>query len=389
MTRKSHTRVWQRFFSLGFLFQVLCISTSVHAEPCPSNISTIPTHDYFVRGASLAKLSYKTPGEYRESISYRCPPRNNQARQEYDQSYDVFEQDIILHDIEWHLYSHAKACVEGTKQNRCVKRADRGNGRSITRTALKRRVGGQRFKETHYRCTENDSVLNNLTLTIQWAQARGELSLLLRVGIVGISAIEYTEDLKLVKLESANGEEMWKGVAGTNPFSSKSLLTSIRALQGRSCLFDFALEVAASFFNEKCKRYHNPTNFRGSIVGHSLGGMAAEYIAIEGGINFAMEDCAAKDSSVRVLSYNAIGWGSGVDGNMPENRKYSKIYSIRVNGEILKEHFPGRQYLGHLIRYNAPDDDCKSLCRHGINAVQRAICTCQFCQGAEFSYRGP
>ena len=382
MTHKPRTRMWQRVFILGFLFQIFCISASVHAENCPDNIRDIPTHEYLLKGASLAKLSYKTPGMHIENISYQCPQGDNQ-------SYDVFQQPVTLHDIEQHLSSHAEACVEGTRKNGCVKKVGQDSEREVAKTVLNRRVGSNRLKETHYRCTENNADLNNLTMTIQWVDAHDELSLLIRIGVVGASAIEYTEDLRLVQLDSGDWEEKrWMGIKGTDPFSSKSFLTTILALQGRSCLFDFALEVAASFFKEKCKNHRQPTYFRGSIVGHSLGGMASEYIAIEGGIGFAMEHCKANDESIRVLSYNSIGWNSGVDGDIPRNRK-RQIYSIRINGEILEEKFSGRQYLGHLVRYNAPENDCGSLCKHKISTVQRSICTCQFCKGMEYSYRGP
>ena len=385
MTHKSRARMWQQIIILGLLLQTLSISAAVHTENCPDNISGTLTHEYILRGASLAELSYKTPGQYHRDILYQCP-------QGGAQSYAVFRQPVILRDIEHDLYSHAKACVEGTyeddRRNGCVERVDRDSEREIGKTVLGRRIGGRRLRETHYRCTDSDTDLSNLTMTIQWVNAHDELSLLIRLGVLRLSKIEYTEDLRLVQLDSGDWkEERWTGTAGTGPPYSESFLTTVRALQGRSCLFDFALEIAASFFREKCEGHPQPTNFRGFIVGHSLGGMASEYIAMKGGVSSAMERCEADDTSVRVLSYNSIGWDSSVDGDVLGNRAFPGIYSIRINGEILEIYFPNRRYLGHLVRYNSPEEDCGPLCRHKINTVQRAIRICQSCGGVEFSYR--
>ncbi len=392
MTPTICAHICRKIIILGCLFHALCISAAAHSENCPSPISDIHTHEYFLQGASLAALSYKTPGQYRMSLEYQC-------LQGDAQSYDVFGQPVMLHDIEQELFYHAKACVEGnddegngddTEVRGCVKQADENNGREVKKEVLKRRIGGRRFEETHYRCTERNTDSSNFTMTMQWIEAHDEVSLLVRMGIVLVSAIEYTEDLRLIRLNSGDWkDEEWIGIAGTNPFSSQSFLTSILALQDRSCLLDLAVEVAGSFFKEKCENYPQSANFQGSIVGHSLGGMASEYIAMNGGIAFAMEECEASDNAIRVLSYNTIGWDSGAGGYSRAKYEWPGIYSIRVDGEVLQKTFPNRRYVGHLIEYKPPEGDCDLLCRHGINAVQRIIRMCQCCGGMEFSYRGP
>ena len=248
MTSKSRS-IRKRIFVLGFLFQILCMSAAVHADNCPDDISNLPPHSCFLKGAVLAELSYKMPGRYHGEVSYRCPSQDTQF-------YDVFGgQPVLLHDIARDIYSHAKGCVEGTQRSGCVKEMDEGNGRAITKKMISRRVGGRRFREAHYRCTDSNADVNNLTMTIQWTRAQDELSLLIRMGVVVGEAIEYTEDLRLVQLNSDDRDEQeWVGIAGTNPFSSESFLTTIRALQGQSCLFDFALETAALFLQKEMRK---------------------------------------------------------------------------------------------------------------------------------------
>ncbi len=386
MTRESRTVGWQQCALVGILLQMLCMSTGAYAQFCPDDVNSTLTHEYILKGASLAELSYNAPGVHNSTIVYRCPSGHSRT-------YEVFEQSVVLHDIDLRIFSHARNCVEGTYDEEgadsCVNIGAENNGRNVTRTVLQRRIGSRRFREVHYRCTDGNSNLNNLTLTLQWADTQDGLSLLTRLGILGIEAIEYTEDLRLVQSSSGEWDEETLAIRGTNPFGSQSFLTTVHALRGQSCLFDLALEITASFFGEECRSLTSPDNFRGLIVGHSLGGMAAEYIAMNGGIQFVMERCDASDDSIRVLSYNSIGWDPNDSLLASNDNNQSRIYSTRINGEILEQLFPNRVYLGDVVRYDYLEDNCNPLCLHGINTVQRAIRRCQSCEGMEFSYREP
>ncbi len=171
---------------------------------------------------------------------------------------------------------------------------EQDDNRKIWHTTVSRRIDGRMEKRIHYRCRDNTAISDRFTMAMQWAEANGNVGLMIRIGYVVGATIVYTEDLRLVEFPDPNRRGTFLGVPGITPTDMNNFFTAIQALQDNSCLFDFALEVATDFFGScpKSAQQELERGYHGVIVGHSLGGIAAEYIASKRDFVRILGECA-------------------------------------------------------------------------------------------------
>ena len=338
-------------------------------------------HKELLYNAILAELSYKTNARtspYNRTVAINCPTDSSNSPTPTPNTYT-----ISIRHIDHSIFEAAKKSVE-TQNDR----------RRIWHTTVRRRIGGRREREIHYRCNDNTPISDRFTMAMQWAEANGNVGLMIRIGYVVGATIVYTEDLRLVEIPDPNHSGTFLGVPGINPTNMNNFFTAIQALQNNSCLLDFALEVATHFFRTCPESAQQASNrgYHGVIVGHSLGGIAAEYIASTRAFIPILRECNSGNipTTFRVFSYNSLGWERNHTlGNINARiAAQEQIHSIRIDGELLETQFPNRRYLGHVIRYPSPDRECEKLCRHRITTMQKAIFLCSNCTG-QFSYHLP
>ena len=199
-----------------------------------------------------------------------------------------------------------------------------------------------------------------------------------------------SEELGIVKLtlDSDPGRESEELVAirGTDFTRIPQIMASVNNLLGGSCVYEMAA-VVISVIGE------NVATGRFSVVGHSLGGGAAQYV-VEDHTRHRWRNPANRQHAhvtFRAYSYNAMG----IDGSSKANLARSGLYSYIIDGEIissLAEEF-GRTQAGTIIRYLPPPSWPRTgllnvvgnallgkaperVRRHRLRAVWQGLCEC-------------
>lgn len=154
--------------------------------------------------------------------------------------------------------------------------------------------------------------------------------------------------------------------------------TSLGDLLDRSCAFEIATRVVA----EVGRRFGTS---RLSVIGHSLGGAAAQYVARDQAANGSNYSSAAEFNA---YSFNSVG----LDVSNSDPSSLLRLYSYSIDGEIvsvLGEQLR-RVQAGRAIRYIPPPGMEKwsgsvateLIRRHRITTVQEGLCDCLQGQGA-------
>ena len=178
--------------------------------------------------------------------------------------------------------------------------------------------------------------------------------------------------------------------------------TSVRELLSNSCALDLAISVAAYYAD----KYQEDEYFnRFIVVGHSLGGIATQYVARDHATNSFRWKKITTPS--RYYSFNSLGMiHSDKDGDLSNLYSYFiKADAVSTFGSII-----GREQIGHSIRYEPPGefDDLEAdefrkilyrgnifdklkvpLERHSLRFVRESICNCEVNDSGIMAIMGP
>lgn len=175
-----------------------------------------------------------------------------------------------------------------------------------------------------------------------------------------------TEELGLVRRDrGGTAPERLLAIRGTDPRRWPQLMATVMDLLDRSCVFEVAAEVVA--------REENRWTGRVSVVGHSLGGSATQFVARHRSTKSA---ALPATGGFRAYSFNGIGL-AGSAANL------RRLHSYYVDGEWVVElgRVFGRSQAGNVVRYIPsagwpPVSTAESYRRHKLSTVQESLCEC-------------
>lgn len=360
----------RRFFVLLVLFLIFStITGTVYAQTiqtykCPGREGTPKKrskHLELLKYAILADLAY-TKRVTNQNVNLReiCPMGTG--------SHDSYDVEIGRVPVE--ILNEASSRLKDTGKYKKEKWKIESNGNSVS-------------------CIKGETVMQRLTVAFRYVLSNDSLSLLAKVAIVGTMGFTAEEQIDFVKFT-----KNIIGVKGTNPLKIEQWNTSIQNLIGKSCIFDFAVKVSTLFFGRRfageIRKYKNKNYY--SIVGHSLGGAVAQYVAQKKDLKTIVQK-HNKNATFRAYSFNSIG----VDSNTESSKHQSTITSVRVAGEILGAHESmfQRKQIGHFFRYGTissarlplPQKIKYQLQRHKIETVKQEICDCLADERRMFGYK--
>lgn len=253
---------------------------------------------------------------------------------------------------------------------------------------------------TYVTCDYDGSIGPHLALT--WTefwrtQENGEplsfVDVIVEVVIVAARWIlPSREELGLVRLRrdslSESGAEELVAIRGTDFTRVPQIMASIGDLLSESCVFEVAA-IVVDYIGD------NLSDGRISVVGHSLGGAAAQYI-VKDHVQHPWRNPANRQTSTVTFgaySFNAVG----LDHRHVGNADPSTLLSYVISGELVSSWLSqqlGRRQAGSVIRYVPPDswpsvgefevlenallrgEVPEAIRRHRLPAVQQGLCEC-------------
>ena len=218
-------------------------------------------------------------------------------------------------------------------------------------------------------CQSSDSGYYALIRAVWWRLVNGDdVSLVVGLHImVGVDPELPDEELgfELRRGNSQGSEpEVLLAVRGTDPRVPEQVYANITAAKGKSCAMSFMIDFV--------QRLSDRLNAKVlTVVGHSLGGVATQYIARDGNLK--------RVSTFNAYSYNA----SGVNPSQTSSGagRQRDLSNYHVDGDavvaVLSNHFRTRQ-LGRIIEYAPRYRWWRSgpIERHELKTVQSALCEC-------------
>ena len=240
-------------------------------------------------------------------------------------------------------------------------------------------------------CSSRMNLSLRITMAINYVWGNDEISILPKINVVLTQALANilteNEELRVVELQQEGSENSVLGVQGTDFLRIGQINTSIQELIGNSCAFDIAVDVVNHFF-DPCENDSNANVY--SIVGHSLGGAVAQYVAHN--LASRIDECR-NTVDFQAYSFNSIG----MDSSAVRGSSHRNINSVRIAGEVL-EQIGGnlnRKQLGHIFRYreqlnqSSPNQSLMEKFRlHEIRTVKEMISHCISYNGS-FEYTRP
>ncbi len=346
-----------------------------HSQEC-SNLSEelIATHEALYEYALVAESAYG------QSASNSCLLQTAQRR---IQASPHRKLALLLEDVEeiW------KPQILERWSDRFIPRPD-NMGRYVDDDGV-----------TYVTC-DYDNINPQLALTwtkLRRTQENGEdsslVDVILDVVVVVLGNILPSgEELGLVRLTRdppvGDAAEELVAIRGTDFTQVPQIMASVNDLLGTSCVFEVAATVV-DYIGD------GMPNGRISVVGHSLGGTAAQYIAQDHTQNPWRNPANHEDSTgaFGAYSFNAVG----LDNDHAGNADPSSLHSYVIDGEIVSSWFAGqfgRTQAGSVIRYLPQDswppigevefietaflrgEAPEAVRRHRLPAVQKGLCEC-------------
>lgn len=332
---------------------------------CPGPGGPLHNHHRMLEHAVLAEVAYKAAGTYSSvDLNKYCPAGTPPRR-----------VDITVLEVPKQIIDLAIAKLEEEETTVKFYTDSKSGERVIV-------------------CNPDEGVGQRLAIGLRYVVGNGRLSLIPRIVLAGTLILTGREELRVIELrqegnrnqsQSDQGGKIF-GVQGTDIFRHRQLGAAVRALKDGSRCFDFALEISENFF-DSCNpdfrallRYDiataNDISVSHTIVGHSLGGAVAQYVAQKRDFSNIITECGRK-STFQAYSFNSFGVSSA---NTVASGT-GKTFSVRIAGELLEkpEADLGRRQTGHVYRYAVPPPSPNFIAqfnRHKIRRVQKEICRC-------------
>lgn len=315
-------------------------------------------HEKILENAILADFAYLGPGEATLNLQEECP--NGVSSPDEDRTA------ILIHRIPDSIIDEANEVYGGEREG------------------------------DYIICPSIGTRDERVAAAYEFAEVNGRLSLLIRTAIKYAAADLDTEELAVLRLKNADGDEVL-GVRGTEFWRPDQWNGSVSGLIGTSCPFDISVEIAKSFFNlETLKSVYEEIGLgsvnvgRFGAVGHSLGGAVVQHVTVSEGFRDALtilERDISQSSLIRdefdfrAYSYNSLG----VREEKVPKRPIDDLTSVRVAGEVLEqieadlEGEYARRQIGQIYRYSTDSIsriEPEGIEFHRMKAAKRAICQC-------------
>lgn len=218
-------------------------------------------------------------------------------------------------------------------------------------------------------CESNVPGYYALIRAVWWRFSNGDnISLIVGLHImVGVGPELPDEELGF-ELHRGNRQgsepEVLLAVRGTDPRVPEQVYTNITAAKGESCAMSFMIDFVQRLSGRLDARVL-------TVVGHSLGGVATQYIARDGDLNSV--------STFNAYSYNA----SGVSPSRTSSGagKQRDLLNYHVDGDAVVAELSRRletRQLGRVLEYapRYPWWRFGPIERHELETVQSALCEC-------------
>lgn len=149
-------------------------------------------------------------------------------------------------------------------------------------------------------------------------------------------------------------------IRGTNQQVLDQLLTSIQDIRSSSCAFGLIVEFV--------ERLSTNIDYRADeliVVGHSLGGTAAQHIAQTASLT--------EMGTLKAYAYGALGRRND---NVPSGRTVVS-YHIDLDpiAHVLSDSLSFQQ-IGRTVKYNPDLGQLELLGQHSLESIQEALCEC-------------
>lgn len=347
---------------ISFTFLIFTFHSGL-AGATNSQIYDAEIHETLLRYAGLAGIAYGDPGEIYcldpKNDNSETPPKPNDCPSEIEK--------VTVNTLPISKYIDRSRDNEGSKGIEILK--DNSTG------------------EEFITCSSGEGLLERIAIAINFVSRNDEISILPKIAIVVSQIPTKYEELKVVTLQQEGSEGSVFGIQGTNFWRFKQIRTSIQKLIGNSCAFDVVVDVARNFFSD-CRNKSITKMDTYSIVGHSLGGAVAQYVAHKFGDSTGFMTECNNDVNFQAYSFNSIGMRNrAVRDSGNEN-----INSVRIAGEILERLGTklNRRQIGKKIRYGGQlnQPSWNELKLHEISTVKKVINHCLSGKGF-FKYTPP
>ena len=187
----------------------------------------------------------------------------------------------------------------------------------------------------------------------------------------GSNGIEKMMAIKGTKMPSLL-PKLFPELRPTGGVSGEQIMASVNDLMGKSCVFPISA-VVVSFYS------HDPSISHLSVIGHSLGGAASQYVAKDHASTLG--DYSSRDYTFRAYAFNAVG----LDGTAAANLDLSALHNYYVKDEIVSwlGRYFDRKQIGNTLQYVPPESDMwnppglkEAFRRHSLDVVQKSLCEC-------------
>ena len=363
--------------SIFFLCAFASVLKAQHSEFQCSESTDAHDHATLLEYAVFAEVAYQGTGEYSVSLNKHCP-RGTPTPARVAQI-NVRNVPIILVDSAIGRLHAQEPAIEYFR--------DIVNGEEVIA------------------CNRERNLDPRLAIGFRYVWRNEKLSLLTKVILVSSSlTLEHEQQLRVMELQRTSDGGRHLGIQGTDIFSVPQINSVIQELVEKSCIFEFALEVAEAFFNScdtniRSLLVHDSLSaadgpLDNTIVGHSLGGAIAQYVANHRSLEGIARECGSGNERFRAYSFNSFGI-TPATAEAAYRERTNKIFSVRIAGEFLEriEMDLERAQIGHLYRYAVSStvwNFVQRINRHRIRKVQREICRCRNGTGnTYFQYTPP
>ena len=208
--------------------------------------------------------------------------------------------------------------------------------------------------------------------TLPKAEQLGFVDLTRVPPLSGSNGVEQMMAIKGTKLPSLL-QKLFPELKPTGGDSGEQIMASVNDLIGKSCVFPISADVV-SYYS------YDPSISHLSVIGHSLGGAATQYVAKDRASTSG--DYSSRNYTFKAYAFNAVG----LDGTDAADLDLSILYNYYVKDEIVSwlGRYFDRKQIGNTFQYVPPPESDmwnppglkEAFRRHSLEVVQKSLCEC-------------